>query len=197
MRKLTPADIVDLAAYERERATIRARIIELKRGRRVPLGDLMTITFENTETMRFQVQEMARAERMTADQQIAREIDTYNELIPGDGELTGTLFIEINEKALLREWLPKLTGIQRHVGIRLAGGALVRGVPVSEDLLTREASTTTTVHYLRFPFPPDGAAALRAGPARLLADHPNYRSEAELGERLRVELAGDLAPTNG
>ena len=108
MRKLTVDDIVDLRAYERERAEFRASIIELKKARRIALGELMTVVFENTDTMRFQVQEMARAERMMSDAQIEHEIETYNTLIPGPGELSATLLIELQSEAQLREWLPKL-----------------------------------------------------------------------------------------
>src|SRR5204863_3638453 len=93
MRKLTVDDIVDHRAYERERDAFRRHIIDLKRRRRVTLGDLLSIVFENTDTMRWQVQEMARAERMLIDEAIADEVATYNELIPDDGELSGTLFI--------------------------------------------------------------------------------------------------------
>ncbi|MDQ1431943.1 MAG: hypothetical protein QOF40_2545, partial [Actinomycetota bacterium] len=91
---MTVDDIVDHRAYERERDTFRAHIIALKKNRRIALGDLVTIVFENTDTMRFQVQEMARAERMLTDAAIAHEVETYNELIPGPDELSGTLFIE-------------------------------------------------------------------------------------------------------
>ena len=89
MRKLTNADIKDLREYERERDAFRAEIISMKKKRRIALGDLMTIVFENATTMRFQIQEMARAERMLRDEQIAHEIETYNELVPDDGELVG------------------------------------------------------------------------------------------------------------
>src|SRR5262245_64203985 len=126
MRKLTVDDIVDLRAYERERAEFRARVIALKKSRRIALGDLVTIVFENTDTMRFQIQEMARAEKMLRDEQIEHEVATYNELIPDAGELSATLFIEITDAERLREWLPKLPGIQRHLVCDVAG-AEVRG----------------------------------------------------------------------
>src|SRR3974390_823482 len=119
MRKLTVDDIVDHRAYERERPEFRAHIIDLKRRRRVALGDLVTVVFENTDTMRFQVQEMARAERMLTDTAIAHEVETYNELIPDAGELSGTLFAERTSDELLREWLPRLIGIQRAVRFEL------------------------------------------------------------------------------
>src|SRR5262245_17721127 len=112
MRKLTVDDIVDHRAYERERDDLRRRVIEVKRRRRIPLGELVTIVFENVDTMRFQVQEMARAERMLTDEAIGHEVATYNELIPDPGELSGTLFIELTDDAALREWLPKLRDIE-------------------------------------------------------------------------------------
>ena len=91
MRKLSVDDIADHRAYEKERDEFRSHIIDLKRRRRIPVGDLVTIVFENTDTMRWQVQEMARAERMLTDDAIADQVTTYNELIPNEGELSGTL----------------------------------------------------------------------------------------------------------
>jgi Protein of unknown function (DUF3501) len=151
MRKLTFDDIKDLREYERERDEFRRRIIEMKKRRRVQLGDLLTITFENTDTMRFQVQEMARIERMVTDEQIRQEVETYNQLIPNAGELSGTLFLEIDDKERLYEWLPKLVGIQRSLSIWLHDGSSVPSVPEDEARLTRE-ETTTTVHCLKCRF---------------------------------------------
>lgn len=190
MRKLTVDDITDLRAYERERDVFRTRIMELKRRRRIPLGDLMTIVFENTDTMRFQVQEMARAERMLSDEQIADEVATYNELIPDEGELSGTLFIEIADKAELVEWLPKLTGIQRAVRI-MVGDASIEGFE-DEDRLTREEEVTTTVHYLKFAVSAELRPAFARGPVRIVVDHAAYRSETELDDEQREDLARDL-----
>jgi|SRR5689334_856268 Protein of unknown function (DUF3501) len=191
MRKLTVDDIVDLRAYERERPEFRSRIIETKKRRRIALGDLMTIVFENTDTMRFQVQEMARAERMLRDEQIEHEVATYNELIPEPGELSATLFIEITDDDALRRWLPKLVGIQRHVAVEVAGQR-VPAVEVDEERLTREDEITSTVHYLRFGFTPDQQAAFAAGPVRIVVDHPEYRAAAELTPDQRIELAADF-----
>src|SRR5262249_43041342 len=110
-RKLELSDIKDMRAYEHEREDFRRHVIELKKRRRIPLGTIMTIVFENRDTMRFQVQEMARAERMLRDEQIAHELETYNALIPDPGELSATLLIELQSDEQLREWLPKLVGI--------------------------------------------------------------------------------------
>jgi hypothetical protein len=191
MRKLTLDDISDLRAYERERVEFRARVIAMKKRRRVGLGDLLTITFEHTDTMRFQVQEMARAERILSDAAIQTELDIYNDLIPGGDELVGTLFIEIDDPAGLREWLPRLVGIQRAIVVRLPDGTEARGEPLDEERLTRD-DVTAAVHYLRFRFPPGAAAAFRAGPTAIVVDHPEYPAEVVLADEHRAELAGDL-----
>jgi hypothetical protein len=191
MRKLTAADIKDLREYERERDAFRAEIIATKKRRRIPLGDLMTIVFENAATMRFQIQEMARAERMLRDEQIAHELDTYNELIPADGELSGTLFIEITDQEALLYWLPRLVGIHDHLQF-VVGDTTVRGQAQDVDRLTRE-ETTTTVHYLKFRFTPEQQQAFETGPVRLVIDHPEYQIDVTLTDEQRDELVGDFA----
>jgi hypothetical protein len=192
MKKLTVDDIVDHRAYERERDEFRAHIIAMKKHRRIALGDIVTIVFENTDTMRFQVQEMARAERMLTDEAIATEVSTYNDLIPDAGELSGTLFIELTGDAALRDWLPKLVGVQRHVHFELGDGSRVDATPHDEERLTRD-EITATVHYLKFAFSAGQQAALASGPARLVIDHPDYHAETELTDEQRTELSGDFA----
>ena len=195
MRKLTVDDIVDHRAYERERDEFRAAIIAMKNRRRIALGDHLTIVFENTDTMRWQVQEMARAERMLTDDAIASEVATYNELIPDPGELSATLFIELTSDELLREWLPKLRDIEHAVrfdlGPREAKASRVVAIPRDEERLTRD-DITTTVHYLRFPFDAQQRELLATGPARLVVDHPEYTVWVELTDEQRAELAGDF-----
>jgi hypothetical protein len=196
VRKLTVDDIVDHRAYERERDDFRAAIIAMKARRRIALGDFVTIVFENTDTMRWQVQEMARAERMLTDDAIAGEVATYNELIPDPGELSATLFIELTEESALREWLPKLRGVEFAVrfdlGPRDASASRVVAIPRDEERLTRD-DITSTVHYLRFPFDAEQRELLATGPARLVVDHPEYQVELDLTDAQRAELAGDFA----
>jgi Protein of unknown function (DUF3501) len=191
MQKLTVDDIKDARAYERERDEFRRHIIDLKRRRRVALGTLVTVVFENTDTMRWQVQEMARAEKMLRDEQIAHEVETYNEIIPDDGQLSATLLLELTSDEQLREWLPKLVGIQRSVSIVVDDLEPVRGVPQDEERLTRE-DTTASVHFLKFTFTPQHVAAFDRGPVRIVVDHPAYREDVELSDTTRHELAGDL-----
>ncbi len=191
MKKLTVDDIADHRAYEKERDEFRSHIIDMKRRRRIPVGDLVTIVFENTDTMRWQVQEMARAERMLTDDAIADQVATYNELIPNEGELSATLFVELTDAAKLREWLPKLVNIQHAVRFDVADGSHVDAVPEDEERLTRD-DVTATVHYLKFPFTPAQRELLASGPARIVIDHPEYHAVAELPDEQRAELARDF-----
>jgi hypothetical protein len=191
VRKLTAADIKDLREYERDRNAFRADIIATKKKRRIPHGDLMTIVFENAATMRFQIQEMARAERMLRDEQIAHELQTYNELVPADGELSGTLFIEITDRESLQYWLPRLVGIHEHLQF-VVGDTTIPGRAEDVDRLTRER-TTTTVHYLKFAFTHEQQRAFGTGPVRLVVDHPEYQVDLTLSDEQRDELIGDFA----
>jgi hypothetical protein len=191
MRKLSTADIKDMREYERERDDFRSYIIDVKKRRRIALGTLMSIVFENTDTMRFQVQEMARVERMLRDEQIAQEIATYNELIPNANELSATLLIELQSEEQLREWLPKLVGIHQHVVIALADGSEVRAVAHDEERLTRD-DTTPAVHFLTFSFVPDQIEVFEHGPVHVVVDHPGYRVDVALSNEQRGELLRDL-----
>jgi hypothetical protein len=190
-RKLALSDIKDMRAYEHEREDFRRHVIELKKRRRIPLGTIMTIVFENRDTMRFQVQEMARAERMLRDEQIAHELETYNALIPDAGELSSTLLIELQSEEQLREWLPKLVGIHEHVAIQLADGTEVRGQDEDAERLTRE-DVTPAVHFLKFHFTPAQVDAFAQGPVHIVVDHPAYRESVELTDANKQELLDDL-----
>ncbi|HVA04017.1 MAG TPA: DUF3501 family protein [Acidimicrobiales bacterium] len=194
-RMLTLDDIADLRAYERDRDTYRRTVIELKRRRRVPVGSIVSLVFENRETMRAQIQEMARAEKMVSDDQIQKELDVYNALIPDPGELSATLFIELTGEDALRNWLPRLVGIEHSVVLGLPDGDRVRAVPEAAhaDALTRP-EITASVHYIRFGFTPAQIEAFAAGPVTLAVDHPEYRAESVLSDEVRTELLTDLRP---
>lgn len=194
---LTLQDIADTRAYERERDEFRAHIIELKRRRRIFLGTVISLVFECRDTVRFQVQEMARVERITTDAGIQAELDVYNRLLPGDGELSATLFIECTTADQMREWFPKLVGIESAIELRIGDRAaplVVACYPEADHAsrLTRE-EITSAVHYVRFPVGAANAAALAAGPVVLAVTHPAYLEEVELGDASRAELAADLA----
>ncbi len=200
-RKLTIDDIADARAYERERSELRAHVIELKQRRRVSLGTVVTLMFENRDTMRYQIQEMARVERIFTDAGIQEELDVYNPLIPEPGQLCATLFIELTSDDQMREWLSKLVGIEQSVVFRLPDGtpdgSTVRCVadPQHAAQLTRE-HVTAAVHYVTFAFTPEQVAAFGEG-AVLAIDHPNYVEAVELAPSTIVELRADLATERG
>jgi hypothetical protein len=198
MRKLTVDDIVDARAYERERDELRRHVIDLKKHRRIALGPIMTIVFENTVTMRWQVQEMARAERMHTDEQIAREVETYNQLIPDTDELSATLMIELTSEPALREWLPRLVGIQQHIAVVLPDGTRIVGAVSEEDelRLTRD-DITAAVHFLRFRFAPSDVEMFSSGPVHVVVDHSEYDHDVTLTPEQHAELLSDLTDASG
>jgi hypothetical protein len=192
-RKLTLDDIADMRAYERERADFRARVIELKRRRRVSVGPYVTLVFENRDTIRFQIQEMARVERLYYDAQIETELQIYNPLVPEPGHLSATMFIELTSDAQLREWLPKLVGIEKSVRLRIGDRTIAFAPDVDhEQQLTRE-ELTSSVHYVHASLSAAEVAAF-VGDARLAIDHPAYRYEAPLTSDTKAELLSDLLP---
>jgi len=191
-RELTLDDIADLRAYEREREEFRVRVKELKRRRRVSVGPIVTLVFENRDTVRFQVQEMARAERIHTDEGIQTELDMYNPLIPGPGRLSATLFVELTSKEALTEWLPKLVGIEQSVELRFAGETVRCEVEEAHaGQLTRD-DVTASVHYIGFRMTDDQVERLSTGPVTLAVEHPAYRESVVLSDETRQELVADL-----
>lgn len=191
-RKLTLADIADSRAYERERAAFREHVMALKQRRRVHVGPLITLLFENRDTMRFQIQEMARVERLVTDEAIEEELSVYNPMIPERGQLCATLFVELTSDEQVREWLPKLVGIERAVQLRLPDGDVVAcGVDAQHaSQLTRE-EVTAAVHWVTFSFTAAQVASFAEG-TRLEITHPSYRESVELNPVTVGELLADL-----
>ena len=194
---LTLDDVLDLRAYERVREGYRARVIARKQFRRVGLGPIMTLVFECLDTVRFQVQEMARVEKIITDEAIQVELDIYNRLLPRQGELSATLFIELTSDAELREWLPRLVGIERALGVAVGDDTVVPSEPEAEHAaaLTRD-SVTPAVHYLRFRFAGAQVAGfVNASEVALVSSHPEYPARTVLSPEVRRELLGDLEGT--
>jgi hypothetical protein len=196
MTKLTIDDISDLRAYERERDEFRARVIALKKRRRVHVGPIVTLLFENHDTIRFQIQEMARAEKLISDEAIETELDIYNPLIPEPGSVSATLFIELTSDAELREWLPKLVGVEQQVELRIGAGPDPQVVRCAVDpeharQLTRD-EITASVHYVHWDLTAAEVEAFAHGPVAVAITHPEYPHVTELGEDTRAELLADL-----
>ena len=192
-RKLQLTDILDLRAYERVRDERREEIIELKRRRRVQLGTVVTLMFENRATMQSQIHEMMRAEKVVRDEQILEELHAYNPLIPEAGQLSATLFIELTTPEQMLEWLPKLVNIESSIGIRLSDGSTVMSITEEghAETLTRD-NVTAAVHYIRFEFTPQQVEAFASGDVEILCVHPAYIEVANLPQFVIDELLTDL-----
>ncbi|MEE9414740.1 MAG: DUF3501 family protein [Acidimicrobiales bacterium] len=193
-RKLSLVDISDHRAYANEREAFRADVIAVKKRRRIGVGPFVTFLFENRDTMRFQIQEMARVERIDSDEGIETELRAYNPLIPEPGELKATMFLELTTDELLREWIPKLANIERSVSLRIADDS----VPLlldsdHEKQLTRE-DMTSAVHYLGASLSTSQVAEFATGGAILEITHPEYRHSEALSAEMTTELLLDLRP---
>jgi hypothetical protein len=191
--KLTLDDIADVRAYERERPEFLRHVVALKARRRVAVGPIVTFVFENRDTVRFQIQEMARVEKLISDEAIQTELDIYNTLIPEPGVLSATMFIELTSDIALRDWLARLVGIERAAVLELAGGERVRSEPEAQHAAQlTDAATTSSVHYLRFVLTPAQVEGLARSPVALAVDHPAYQERVELGPETVFELVSDL-----
>lgn len=192
-RKLVLSDILEQRAYERIRDTRRAEIIELKRRRRISLGTIVTVMFENRATMQSQIQEMLRVERVVSDEGVLEELKAYNPLIPEAGQLCATVFIELVTDDQMREWLPKLVDIEKSIAIKLANGEVVKATvdEAHAEQLTRE-TVTAAVHYIRFQFTPQQVVEFAKGDVQVISTLSKYLEAVELADFTVAELLTDL-----
>ena len=191
MKKIALEDIMGLSAYEKMREDFLRRIIELKKKRRVSVGDKISLVFENRDTVIFQIQEMVRAERITDLDKIREEIEVYNGLIPDAGELSATLFLEIEDQNHLRQELLKFLGIDEVVFLKIGEQYSIHAK--FEEGHSKE-DKISAVQYVKFPFTQEQIQAFAKGKpdAILLIDHPNYRARVTIEPEVRKSLAGDL-----
>lgn len=192
MRTIERSEILPIGDYEQVRAHFRARVIAEKRPRRVKLGDHLSAVFENRDTVLLQIQEMLRTERISSEPAVKHELETYNELIPRENELSVTLFVEIPDRELRDRMLIELAGLERYVGIEVNGERImVSSAPRPGAVDDR----TTAVHYLKIPLTEDAARLLRERRAKaaLLVTHPRYEARADLSAATLEKLAEDLS----
>jgi hypothetical protein len=190
MNKVALVDIVGNAAYEKVREKSRQRIIELKQRRRIAVGDKVTLVFENRDTVIFQIQEMMRAEKISDLDKVREEIDVYNELIPASGELSATLFLEIEDHTHLRDDLLKFFGIDEAVFLKVGSHSIHARF---EEGHSRE-DKISAVQYVKFHLSePAIEAFVKGEKAELVIDHPNYQARALIEPNTRQSLAEDLA----
>ena len=192
MRHLTVDDLeLDLEAYGATRESSRAAIIALKKIRRVSLGDVVTVLFENHATLRHQVQEMLFVEQISDGEAVSEELATYAPLLPSDHELSATVFLEMPDMATLKAELPRMVGIEESFSLDV-GGRAVRGL--GEGGRSRE-DYTSTVHYVRFLFDDSSRAAFldESVAVALVVEHPAYTESVTLSAELHRSLAADLS----
>ena len=192
MDKLTVDDLLPLERYHKERPRMRAEVLAHKRHRQAPLGPHLTLYFEDRLTMRYQIQEMLRAERIFESEAIAEELEAYNPLIPDGTNLKATMMLEYRDVDQRRAALEQLKGIEDAVYLEV--GTLGRVFAhADEDLERSDATKTSAVHFLRFELDAEMRAGLQAGaPLTLGVDHEHYRYELDSSAELRKSLAADV-----
>jgi hypothetical protein len=192
MNLLTPRDLLPAAAYEQQRAEFRSQIIALKQRRRISIGPLITLVFENHETLRFQTQEMIRVEQILDSHKVQEELDVYNALMPGSGELSATLLIEITEQDRMKEWLDVFMGLDHGETVAIRAGT-EQAFGLFEGGHSHETKISA-VHFVRFR-PTASMIASFADlhvPVALTVHHHEYHAEAPVPGSMREEWLKDL-----
>lgn len=188
--------ILDQAEYAAVRRDRRADAIALRRLRRVLLGDLVVLEFENDATLRYQAQEMLFVERVTDPAVAAEEIAVYQRLLPSAQTLTATMMIEVPDQDQVRSELDRLDGLHEAISLRIGSTVTkAREIPPPGE---GPSPRTVTVHFLAFDLTEPAAAALAdGGSARLVAELPSYRAEVDVSATLISLLVGDLRAATG
>ena len=186
--------LLSLEEYARQRPQFRARVIEHKKHRTLHLGEHVALQFEDELTIRYQVQEMLRIERIFEDEGIRGELEAYTPLLPDGSNWKATMMIEYPDEAERRRMLAELKGVERRVWAQAQGCERVYAV-ADEDLERENAEKTSSVHFLRFELAAPMIAALKSAAALSVGiDHPAYRHElAPVSHQIRDALVADLS----
>jgi len=193
MPQIARESLMTLEAYARQRKEFRAKVIEHKKQRTVHIGDHVTLQFEDELTIRYQVQEMLRIERIFEEEGIQDELDAYNPLIPDGGNLKATMMIEYPDPEERQRMLARLKGIEDRTWAQVEGCERVYAV-ADEDLERENDEKTSSVHFLRFDLSDEMRKALKYGVGIAVGvDHPEYRASVEpLPAEVRASLVSDL-----
>ena len=194
MPKIQPDSLMTLEAYARNRKEFRAKVMAHKKDRSVALGDHVTLIFEDELTIRYQVQEMLRIERIFEQEGIQGELEAYNPLIPDGRNFKATMMIEYPDVDERKHALARLKGIEDRVWVQVEGCEKVYAI-ADEDLERETEEKTSSVHFLRFELTDEMAASLKYGVGLGIGvDHPGYSAEiAALPSNIRNSLVNDLA----
>jgi hypothetical protein len=194
MAKITRDSLMTLEAYSQARPQFRARVMAHKAHRTLALGEHVTLVFEDELTIRYQVQEMLRIEKIFEEQAIQEEIEAYETLIPDGRNFKATMLIEYEDVDERRAALARLKGIEERVFVRVEGCAPVYAV-ADEDLERENEEKTSAVHFLRFELTPEMAESLKYGVGLAIGiDHAHYSHKLDpVPAETRAALVKDLA----
>ena len=189
---ITPDSLMTLEAYSKYRKTHKPQIIAHRRLRSVQLGEHINLQFEDEQTVRYQIQEMLRIEKIFEEEGILGEIEAYAPLVPDGSNWKATVLIEYPDPNERRRELARLIGVEDRLFVEVEGHARVYAI-ADEDLDRENAEKTSAVHFVRFEFTPAMRQAVRAGAAvRLGCDHPHYPAHVGIAAETLASLAGDL-----
>ncbi|WBY03423.1 DUF3501 family protein [Ramlibacter tataouinensis] len=190
--KITPDNLMSLEAYAKWRKAHKGDVIAHRKQRSVQLGEHMTVQFESELSMRYQIQEMLRIEKIFEEEGIQSEIEAYAPLVPDGGNWKATLMIEYPDESERRRELARLIGVEDRMFVEVEGHARVYAI-ADEDLERENDEKTSSVHFLRFELDPPMRAAVKAGAAvKLGCDHRNYPAHMNIPAEALASLAGDL-----
>jgi exoribonuclease II len=190
--KITADSLMTLEAYAKWRKLHKGDIIAHRKLRAVALGEHITVQFESELSMRYQIQEMLRIEKIFEEEGIQSEIDAYAPLVPDGSNWKATMLIEYPDVNERRRELARLIGVQNRMFVEVEGHARVLAI-ADEDLSRDNEEKTSAVHFLRFEFTPAMRDAIKAGAAvKLGCDHTNYPAHVAIAPETLASLAGDL-----
>ena len=188
--RITRDEILDLGDYERRRDDIRASAIRARRERRIFFGPNATLSFENRETVCYQIKEMLRAERIAKPEEVDHEIETYSDLLPAGSELSATLMLEFPDERERLEKLTALRNIESHLYLSIDGAG---NAPAQFDRRQIGEERLSSVQFIRFPLTPAQRDALRKGASlRIVCDHPAYPHTVDVDTDSARAIASDL-----
>jgi hypothetical protein len=189
---ITADNLMGLEAYSKFRKTHKAEVLAHRKLRSVHLGEHITLQFESEMTIRYQIQEMLRIEKIFEEEGIQQEIDAYAPLVPEGSNWKATMLIEYPDVNERKRELARLIGVEDRMFIEVEGHARVYAI-ADEDLDRENDEKTSAVHFVRFEFDAATKAAIQAGAAvKLGCDHTHYPAHTQIAPEALASLAGDL-----
>jgi len=189
---ITPDSLMTLEAYSKWRKDHKAEVLAHRKLRSLHLGDHITLQFESETTIRYQIQEMLRIEKIFEEDGIAQEVEAYAPLVPEGSNWKATMLIEYPDVNERKRELARLIGVEDRMFVEVEGHGRVYAI-ADEDLDRETEEKTSAVHFVRFEFPAAAAAAVKAGASvKLGCDHKNYPAHITIAPEALASLAGDL-----